>query len=342
MIALMLVATLAAPPAEPAAGDPRTAPGAPSAPPPVPAAPAAAPVARPGDQPVELVTATGTLHGSLLLPPGAGPCPVALIVAGSGPTDRDGNSAMIAGKNDSLRMLAQALAAAGIASVRYDKRGVAASAAAGPREADLRFEAYVDDAAAWIDQLRRDPRFNTVTVIGHSEGSLIGAIAAARTHPDAVVSLAGVARSAALVLREQMNGKLTPELFQANERILRELEAGRTVDDVPPALKALYRPSVQPYLVSWFKYDPAAIYAGLRGPILICQGTTDIQVAVEEAEALKKAAPAAQLAVIEGMNHVLKSVPADPAKQMASYGDPSLPVNAELVGRIAAFVPRKK
>ena len=289
-----------------------------------------------------LTTPSGVIHGTIDLPSGTGPFPVVLIIAGSGPTDRDGNSAMLAGKNNSLKMLAQSLATANIASLRFDKRGIAASAAAGPKEADLRFENYVDDAAAWVEQLRHDKRFSTVTIIGHSEGALIGAIAAARTHPNAFISVAGVGRSAGLVLREQMNGKLPAQLFQANEKILRELEAGRTTEDVPPALKSLYRSSVQPYLISWFKYNPSEIVASIKEPILICQGTTDIQVAVEEAEALKKNASAAKLVIIEGMNHVLKSVPADPVKQTSSYTDPALPINAELMKNIIEFVPRAK
>ena len=289
-----------------------------------------------------LTTPSGVIHGTIDLPSGTGPFPVVLIIAGSGPTDRDGNSAMLAGKNNSLKMLAQSLATSNIASLRFDKRGIAASAAAGPKEADLRFENYVDDAAAWVEQLRHDKRFSTVTIIGHSEGALIGAIATARTHPNAFISVAGVGRSAGLVLREQMNGKLPAQLFQANEKILRELEAGRTTEDVPPALKSLYRSSVQPYLISWFKYNPSEIVASIKEPILICQGTTDIQVAVEEAEALKKNASAAKLVIIEGMNHVLKSVPADPVKQTSSYTDPALPINAELMKNIIEFVPRAK
>ena len=294
------------------------------------------------EEPATLTTTTGVIHGTLDMPSGIGPFPVALIIAGSGPTDRDGNSAMLAGKNNSLKMLAQSLATANIASLRFDKRGIAASAAAGPKEADLRFENYVDDAAAWVEQLRHDKRFSTFTIIGHSEGALIGAIATARTHPNAFISVAGVGRSAGLVLREQINGKLPVQLFQANEKILRELEAGRTTEDVPPALKSMYRASVQPYLISWFKYNPVEVVASIKEPILICQGTTDIQVAVEEAEALKKAAPTAKLVIIQGMNHVLKTVPTDTVKQTASYSDPALPINVELMKSIIEFVPRAK
>jgi len=303
----------------------------------VPASPALATIATTAiESPIKLETATGVINGSLLIPAVTAPCPVALIIAGSGPTDRNGNG--LAGKNNCYQMLAKSLAAANIATVRYDKRGIAASAAAGPKEADLRFENYVDDATAWVAQLRRDPRFSKVIVIGHSEGSLIGALAVEREHANAFVSIAGPARPAAVILREQLNGKLNASLFQANENILHELESGRTLEKVPPQLQALYRPSVQPYLISWFKYNPAHIFATIKQPILICQGTTDIQVAVEEADALKAAAPTAQLSMIDGMNHILKSVAADTAKQMASYQDASLPIDPELVKKIVAFI----
>ena len=290
------------------------------------------------DQSTRLETSTGTLHGSLLLPATAGPHPLVLLHAGSGPTDRNGNSALIPGSNNSLKLLAEALAARGIASVRYDKRGVAASAAAAPREIDLRFDTYVDDAAGWIRQLRTDARFSTITVVGHSEGSLIGMLAAERARADAFVSVAGIARRASDVLRNQLRPRLPPALWQESERILAALEAGRTTDDVPPALASLYRPSVQPYLISWFRYLPTDEVKRVPGPVLIVQGTTDVQVSTAEAEALKRARPDAELLIIEGMNHVLKLVPLIPAQQNASYSDPSLPIAPLLVQRTQSFV----
>ncbi len=299
---------------------------------------AVAPPDRPEEQPIRLETSTGAIHGTLLLPGGPGEKPVALIVAGSGPTDRDGNSALISGANNSLKLLAEGLAEHGIASVRFDKRGVGASRAAGPAESELRFDTYVDDAAAWARLLGSDPRFSTVTVIGHSEGSLVGMLAAQRARVDALVSLAGIARRASDVLRDQLRPQLTPELWQANERILAELEAGRTTDAVPGALLALYRPSVQPYLISWFRYVPAAEISRLRIPTLIAQGTTDIQVGVGEAQALKAARPDAELLVVEGMNHVLKLVPAAPEAQRASYSDPTLPVAPALLDATARVI----
>jgi uncharacterized protein len=296
------------------------------------------PQAAPAEEPIDLVTPTGTIHGTLLRPAGTGAVPVALLIAGSGPTDRDGNSAMLPGPNNSLKLLAEGLAQQGIATVRYDKRGVAASATAITREADLRFDHYTDDAVAWINKLKADPRFSRVSVIGHSEGSLIGIRAARVGGAASFVSLAGVGRRASDVLRGQLRPQLPAALWAESERVLAALEAGRTTDSVPQPLAALYRPSVQPYLISWFAYDPAREIAQLTVPVLIAQGTTDMQVGVPDAQALKAAKPNAELLIVEGMNHVLKLVPADPARQQASYSDPALPVAPQLLERVVAFL----
>jgi pimeloyl-ACP methyl ester carboxylesterase len=290
------------------------------------------------DQPITLDTPTGQVVGSLVMPPAKAPVPVALIIAGSGPTDRNGNSRALPGANNSLMLLAQALGDAGFASVRYDKRGIAGSLAAAPSESTLRFDTYVDDAAGWIARLRGDPRFSSVIVIGHSEGSLIGMVAAQKAGANAFVSLAGVARVASDVLRTQMAGKLPPELAAQNEAILSALEHGQTAATVPKELAGLYRDSVQPYLVSWFRYVPSERIGALGVPVLIVQGTTDIQVAVSEAEALKKARPQAQLAIIPGMNHVLKLVDAGMPAQLASYSDPALPIAPALMAVLIDFL----
>lgn len=297
------------------------------------------------DEALTVTTATMTLEGSLRFPAAPGRVPVGLIIAGSGPTDRDGNSAMLKGNNDAYKLLAEALAAQGIASVRYDKRGIGKSVSADRKESDLRFDMYVDDAVAWIAKVRTDPRFSTITVIGHSEGSLIGMLAASRAKADAYVSVAGVARAAGHVLRDQLRPQIgsMDALWQGNESILSSLEAGKTVDPLPasiagvPGLARLYRLSVQPYLISWFKYTPSAEIAKLSVPVLILQGTTDIQVTPVEANALKAAAPTATLVLVDGMNHVLKHV-VDPAQQAASYSDPALPIVPDVPNAIAAFI----
>lgn len=297
--------------------------------------------ARAGDgreQEVALAVDGGVLHGTLALPAEQGRVPVVLLHAGSGPTDRNGNSAMLPGRNDALRMLADALARQGIASLRYDKRGIAASAPAGLTEADLRFDHYIDDATAWLRQLRADPRFSRVAMVGHSEGALIAAVTCAKAPADACVSIAGASSTLDEILRVQLKPRLPAELYAQNERILASLRRGTVVTDVPPALLALYRPSVQPYLMSSLKYPPRDAVAALRMPLLIVQGTTDLQVSVGDAQALAVAAPNAKLVLVPGMNHVLKLVDGDQAQQLRSYGNPDLPLAPALVEAVTAFV----
>ena len=287
---------------------------------------------------VHLSIPAGILVGSVRCPATSGPWPVVLFISGSGPTDRDGNSAALPGKNNGLRQLAEALAARGIASVRYDKRGIGASRAAASSETDLRFDMFADDATAWAQQLRTDRRFTTVTVAGHSEGSLLGMLATRRANADAFVSIAGVGRPAAQVLHEQLLTRAPAALVAEADRAMARLVAGQTADSVPPTLAALFRPSVQPYLISWFRYDPLAEIRRLGVPVLVTQGSTDVQVAIEDARLLAGADPKAVLTIIDGMNHVLKMVPSDPAAQLRSYSDSTLPVAPALIDVIGTFV----
>jgi len=171
----------------------------------------------PAGQPVQLLTPTGTIAGTLLVPPASGKIPVVLIIAGSGPTDRDGNNPLLPGKNNCYKLLADALAAGGVASLRYDKRGIGESrASGGASEADLRFSMYVDDAVGWIVRLKADGRFSRVIVAGHSEGSLIGMVAANNGHADAYVSIAGGGHRAADLLRAKLRPQMAsmPALWQ--------------------------------------------------------------------------------------------------------------------------------
>ena len=196
--------------------------------------------------------------------------------------------------------------------------------------------------------MRSDTRFSRVIVAGHSEGSLIGMAAASKAHADAFVSLAGVGHRASEVLRDQLRPQFgaIPALWQASETILASLESGAVVDSLPqaiqasPTLASLYRPSVQPYLISWFKYVPTAQIATLTVPVLILQGTTDIQVSVDEATALKAAKPDAELVLIEGMNHVMKRALADRAQNVATYSNPDLPIVPDVPKAIVELARR--
>ena len=303
------------------------------------------PAAPPADMAYDLATPTGAIAGTLRMPATTSKVPVVLIIAGSGPTDRNGNSGAAVTGNTYL-MLADALASRGIATVRYDKRGIAASRASGPAEADMRFDIGVNDASLWIEKLRNDVRFRSVIVAGHSEGSLVGMLAARQARADGYISIAGVASRASDVLRAQLKPQLAPypALAAANESIIKSLEAGQTVPTLPPVVAGvpgvanLWRPSVQPYLISWFRYVPATEFAFFKRPALIIQGTTDIQVSVDEAKALAAAKPDATLKIIDGMNHLLKTAPAERMANIATYTQPDLPLVPAVTDAIAAYV----
>jgi pimeloyl-ACP methyl ester carboxylesterase len=285
-----------------------------------------------------LSTATGTLYGTLTTP--AKSAAAALILAGSGPTDRDGNSAM--GLHpETLKLLAEGLAAQGIIALRTDKRGIGQSAPAIIPEADLRPQNLADDAKAWAAQLKKQTGLPCVWLIGHSEGALIAEIAA-QDDPDicGLVLVSGAGRKLGDIIREQLNANPAnpPDLKAEANNILSALENGQTVADVPPVLAPLFRPSVQPYMIAELALDPAAMLAATKLPVLILQGDTDLQVSVEDAKSLAAANPGAKLVILPGVNHVLKQAPADRAGNLATYTDPNLPLALGVTDAVASFI----
>ncbi|MBC7861456.1 MAG: alpha/beta hydrolase, partial [Bacteroidia bacterium] len=289
---------------------------------------------------IVLETKTGKIFGKIVAPASKKPIPLVLIVAGSGPTDLNGNN--YAGlKTDAYKMLAEELRKAKIASVRYDKRGIGKSAAAFTSENDLRFDDYVNDVIDWIALLKKDPRFSKIIVLGHSEGSLLGMIACTKTNADAYISLAGCGSSADKILKEQFKAQPKMIADDANA-ILDSLVAGKNVERINPLLLSVFRPSIQPYMMSWFKYDPAKEIAKLKIPVSIIQGTTDLQVKEKDANDLFKAKPDASLSIIKNMNHVLKDIDDLTVKNQGSYSDASLPLKTEFLEVVLKFIKELK
>lgn len=290
------------------------------------------------EEPVTLRTATGEIYGTLSMPDDASRTAV-LIIAGSGPTDRNGNSAITGIATNGYKMLADSLASHRYASLRYDKRGIAASAAAGADESQLTFDDYIDDAVAWVEFLTADERFDRVVLAGHSEGGLIALAAAARCDKVAgVITLAGVGEPIDATLRRQLAAQ--PEPYRSEcMRIIDELKAGRVVSDVMPALAALFRESVQPFLISQMRYEPAAEAHALSVPLLVVQGTTDIQINLNDAMKLSISNPRAKLAIIKDMNHVLKTCSSlDQQAQLMTYINDTLPLAPTLVATVVDFL----
>jgi pimeloyl-ACP methyl ester carboxylesterase len=284
---------------------------------------------------------TGALKGTLTSPRSA-PTAVVLIVPGSGPTDRDGNNPLGV-KAATYKLLAQDLAAKGVATLRFDKRGLFASAPATKDPNAVTISDYVDDVRAWVAVLRTEAHAPCVWVLGHSEGGLI-ALASAKSVPDecGLVLVATPAKPMGEVLREQLkaNPANEPLLGQALPAI-DALEQGRHVDtkDMHPALQGLFNPAVQGFLISAFSYDPKRLIAGVEKPVLVIQGQRDLQVRPTDGPDLKQADPRAHLVMLPNVNHVLKTVAADdPQANMATYADPSLPLAPGVVDAIAGFL----
>lgn len=292
-----------------------------------------------GEREVAIDGGRAPLYGTLSMPDGAVNAPAVLLLAGSGPTDRNGNSSVPGVMPATLKLMADGLAANGIASLRVDKRGIAASAPAMSAEKDLSFDTYVDDAVAWAKFLKSQPGVGCVFILGHSEGALIGALAAAKSDVCGFISVSGAGmRAGDTILRQFRERGAPPRLQEAAKAIVAQLDAGQMATDVPPELQRIFRPGVQPYLISYFAKDPQAAIAALTVPVLILQGTTDVQVAADDAKRLAAAKPGAKLVWLDGVNHVLKTAPAGFQANLATYGDPALPLAPEVIPALTAFI----
>lgn len=305
---------------------------------------AAQPAPGTREKPIEARGPLAPLKGTLLSPakPGA---PVVLIVPGSGPTDREGNNPL--GVNAATyKLLAQDLAARGIATVRIDKRGMFGSAKAVADANAVTIPDYAADLHSWVGAIRRTTGVPCVWVLGHSEGGLV-ALAAAQGGSEVqgicgLVLVATPGRPLGQVLRDQLraNPANAPILDQALAAITK-LEGGGRVDpaSLHPALQPLFNESVQGFLISAFAQDPARLIAATQKPVLVLQGERDLQVGVQDARLLAQAKPAAQLVLLPDTNHVLKAVVTDdPAANMATYANPGQPLAPGVVDAVARFV----
>lgn len=304
------------------------------------AAAATAANTAPAESAIEAPGPSGPLKGTLLTPAGAGG-PVILIIPGSGPTDRDGNSpaGVLAAP---YRLLAEGLAAHGVTSVRIDKRGMFGSSAATADANAVTIPDYVADVRAWTHVIRQRTKASCVWLLGHSEGGLIAMAAAQNPEVCGLLLVAAPGRPMGEIIREQLkaNPANAPVLSQALPAI-DALEAGKRVDtaNMNPALLPLFRPAVQGFLISAFAFDPAKLLAGYGKPVLILQGQRDLQVREADAQALKSADPKATLILLPDVNHVLKSVASDDVRaNFATYGNSSLPLAPGVVESISDFL----
>jgi len=280
------------------------------------------------------VSVNDLLPGTLYTPLNVKKPPLLILLSGSGPTDRNGNQAGMT--NNSLKLLAESAANSGIAVYSYDKRILAQMKNGTIDEKSLSFNDFINDARQAIAFFKAKKSYSRIVIGGHSEGSLIGMVAT-NGNADGFISISGAGRPIDKVVTDQVLQQ-APMLKEELEKDFAILRKGETFTLQDQTLAVLFRESVQPYLISWMKYDPAAEIARLKIPVLIVNGTKDLQVPVSEAELLKAAKPDARYEIIENMNHVLKIIGGDRQENMASYNNVDLPVSATFTASVISFI----
>ena len=276
------------------------------------------------------------LHGTLIESESLNST-LAVIIAGSGPTDRDGNNINL--KGNYLMMLAEGLNENGISTFRYDKRGVGKSLGDITSPDEIKFTDYINDAISIINHFRETKKYKRITVIGHSEGALIGMIAS-RSIADSFISIAGAGEDYLTLIERQLS--IQPEYIKSmSTPILKQLKNKKLVDSVPPLLNSLFRSDVQVYLIDASSYLPVVEISKLDIPVLIIQGTHDIQIDVDDAIKLDMAAKNSQLELIEGMNHVFRQASQNRLLNIQTYGNPNIPIDNNMVDLVSEFIINK-
>lgn len=275
------------------------------------------------------------LHAVLTQPTAKGNVPLVVFIAGSGPTDLDGNQPMV--QSNCLKFLSNALVSNNIATLRYDKWGIAGSAEAGFDESKLIIDMYASDVVEIIRQMKARG-FKDIYVAGHSEGSFIGLMALQQEQATGFISIAGMGITADELIKKQIKPQLPADLYNTASAIIDSLKQGHLVKNAPISLYSLFRPSVQPYMISWFKYSPVEMISKLKFPILILQGDNDLQVSVSDAQNLANANKNSKMVIIKKMNHVFKTIEGGVQDNYAAYTNPNLPINGELSSEIIRFI----
>lgn len=273
------------------------------------------------------------VKGTLVTPVSEEKMPLVILLQGSGPTDRNGNQSFM--KNDALKKLAVALAENGIASYRYDKR-ILQARRLNIAEKDMRFDDFVTDAISVLDHFQDHEKFEKLVVLGHSQGSLVGMLAA-KDRADGFISIAGVAQPIDSILTQQIADQM-PGLKENVQQAFREMRTNGSTSSYNPVLESIFRPSVQPFILSWMKFNPKEEITKLEIPVLLINGSNDLQVGETEAQQLKEAHPDAELVILENMNHILRKIDGDDLENSKSYNEAHLPLHPELVPMVVEFI----
>ncbi|MCT4630467.1 alpha/beta hydrolase [Winogradskyella sp.] len=281
----------------------------------------------------EEISVSKFIDGTLLVPSNSEKPNLAIIISGSGPTDRNGNQNFL--KNNSLKKLAENLTNKGIATFRYDKR-IVKQIRKGNIDKDMMFDDFVSDAEDVITFFKAKDQYSKIYIVGHSQGSLVGMLSA-KDKADGFISLAGAGQNIGDVIVEQVT-KMAPKLGEEAQKIVDKLKQGKTTTDYPQALASVFSIDLQPFMINWMKYNPTEVISDLKMPVLIINGTKDLQVPEEEAQLLKDANKKAELSIIENMNHVLFEIEGGDLENSKSYNEAARPISTKLVDRIITFI----
>lgn len=284
------------------------------------------------------ITINNFVDGTLLTPKDIDKPILAIIIAGSGPTDRNGNQNFL--KSNNLKKLAERLSNNNIATFRYDKR-IVKQIKIGKIDKNIMFDDFVTDAISVIEYFKETKAYSKIYIIGHSQGSLIGMLAA-KDRANGLISIAGAGQSIDHVIIDQIQ-KTAQMYSEDTKRVFEIMRQGKTTPDYPPALSSIFNIEIQPFMMNWMQYNPQEVIKYLDIPILIINGTKDLQVTVEEAKLLKEASQNAELKIVEKMNHVLFIIEGDDLENAKSYNESARKISDDAVSAILNFIiPKNK
>ena len=267
------------------------------------------------------------LPGTLSYP--AEKSPLIIWVHGSGGVDRNGNQPQY------IKQFRAAVNKENIAFFSYDKR------TANPQnntflKDGVFFNDFIFDLKEVVNHFKNDTRFNSITLVGHSQGSLTAMMALKNV--DKYISIAGAGERIDKILIKQLNAQ-SPEYGKIAKAHFKELKETGSIKEVNPNLMAIFAKPNQEFWSSWIVIDPLTEIKKITIPTLIVNGDKDIQVGIENASNLKEAKPTASYAIIQNMNHILKNIQNE-EDNIKSYSSPEFPISKKLIETIVSFIKK--
>ncbi len=254
-------------------------------------------------------------------------------VHGSGNVDRNGQQGNLV-KANYIEQFRNAINTHDIAFFSFDKR------TATPENFKFMegtvFEDLVSDVQHVITNFKKDKRFSRCVLAGHSQGSLIAMLAADGV--DELISISGPAQSVDQTIISQVT-KQSPALGSIAEAHFKELQETDSIAQIHPFLGTIFAKQNFAFLQSWMSYNPAEEIKKIKKPILLINGTKDLQVPVEDAQQLHKANPKTELLIIEDMNHVLMEIKKD-EDNMKSYFNTGFSISDALIEAVVMFLKK--